>query len=332
MGLGLGLALLWTKLMDRTVPDVRSRLRWKVLAGAAAVGLIVAAVFFSGLFTNWRGPIDAVRTYSTYLGRGTGAGDHDKPFGYYLRLLLHYRYGRGPIHTEVFIIALAVVGVVRALWPAAKEQLARAVFLRFIAFYTVGLLLIYSAIPYKTPWCLLGFLHGLILLAGVGAVAIVRVMPHISLRYVAAALLMVPAGHLAYQAWRINFKDFHDPRRNPYLYSTPTRNFLELVQRLEDLTKVAPDGRHMYIRVVTSDCWPLPWYLRSFARVEYWNTPSERDPYAAVVIGSRLMEPDLDARLGDAYMQEHYGLRPQVILSVYIDKQLWESFIKSRSK
>jgi uncharacterized protein (TIGR03663 family) len=332
MGIGLGLALLWTKMVDGGVPDVRARLRWKVLVGAGAVGLVVAAIFFSGLFTNWRGPIDAVRTYSTYLARGTDVGDHDKPWNYYIGLLTYSRYGRGPIHTEAFILVLAVVGIVRALWPAAKEQMARAVFLRFLAFYSVGLLLIYSAIPYKTPWCLLGFLHGMILMAGVGAVAIVRVMPHISLRYIAAAILIVPAGHLAFQAWRINFRDYQDPRRNPYLYSTPTRNFMELVQRLEDLAKVSPEGRHMYIRVVTADCWPLPWYLRSFPRVEYWDTPSERDPYAMVVIGARLMEPDLDARLGDLYVQEHYGLRPQVILSVYIDKKLWDAFIKSRTR
>ena len=36
------------------------------------------------------------------------------------------------------------------------------------------MLVVYSAIPYKTPWCLLGFLHGMILLAGVGAVVLVR--------------------------------------------------------------------------------------------------------------------------------------------------------------
>jgi hypothetical protein len=29
-----------------------------------------------------------------------------------------------------------------------------------LAFYTLILLALYSAIPYKTPWCLLGFLHG----------------------------------------------------------------------------------------------------------------------------------------------------------------------------
>jgi predicted membrane-bound mannosyltransferase len=191
-------------------------------------------------------------------------------------------------------------------------------------------MLIYSAIPYKTPWCLLGFLHGMILLAGVGAVTIVRVMPHLALRYIVAGILFVPAGQLAYQAWRINFKNYQDQRLNPYLYSTPTRNFMDLVTRLEDLAKVSPYRRSMLIRVVTSDCWPLPWYLRGFENVEYWNTSSARDSIASVVIGARLMEPELEERLGDKFIVEHYGLRPQVVLSVYVEKKLWEEFLKKR--
>src|SRR5439155_1241163 len=131
MGLGIGLALLWTKMVDLRVPEIRPLVRWKVLVGATTVGLIVAAILFSGLFTNWRGPIDAVKTYSTYLHRSTGvgaAGMHDKEFFYYLKLLLFHRYpdhgfwegirrlfalrteNHSPIHSEAFIVFLAIVG------------------------------------------------------------------------------------------------------------------------------------------------------------------------------------------------------------------------------
>src|SRR6266516_1200172 len=95
MGLGTGLALLWTKMVDLRVPEIGPLMRGKVLIGATAVGLVVAAILFSGLLTNMRGPWDAIRTYSTYLHRSTGvgaAGMHDKEFFYYLRLLLYHRY------------------------------------------------------------------------------------------------------------------------------------------------------------------------------------------------------------------------------------------------
>jgi hypothetical protein len=123
MGVGIGLALLWTNVVDARVPEARPLLRWKVLLGAAVVGLVVAAILFSGLFTNMRGPWDAIRTYSTYLHRSGGegaAGMHDKAFDYYLRLLLYSRYGKGPIHTEAFIVLLAIVGVGRAFWPSME--------------------------------------------------------------------------------------------------------------------------------------------------------------------------------------------------------------------
>jgi len=89
MGLGLvGAAV--TKMVDLRVPEIRPLLRGKVLFGRPWWGWWWRR-FVSGLFTNMRGPWDAIRTYSTYLHRSTGvgaAGMHDKEFGYYLRLLL----------------------------------------------------------------------------------------------------------------------------------------------------------------------------------------------------------------------------------------------------
>ena len=62
----------------------------------------------------------------------------------------------------------AVVGGA-AGWVRKGVQAADSRVLRFLCFYTLLMLVTYSAIPYKTPWCVLGFLHGMILLAGAGA-------------------------------------------------------------------------------------------------------------------------------------------------------------------
>jgi predicted membrane-bound mannosyltransferase len=326
MGVGIGFALLWTKMVDARTPQVRPLLRWKVLVGAGVVGLVVAAILFSGLFTNWRGPIDAVRTYSTYLHRSTGegaAGPHDKAFDYYVRLLLYWRYGKGPIHSEAFIVFLAMVGVCRALWPSFDAELGRAVFLRFLAFYTIALMLIYSAIPYKTPWCLVGFLHGMILLAGVGAVTIVRLMPHVALRYIVAGLLFIPAGNLAFQAHRINFVNYKDQRFNPYLYSTPVGDFMRLVDRIREVAKVSASRKAVSIKVVSADVWPLPWYLRDFENVSYYTSSINARPELAYIIIGSADDAHLDNLLSGGWIVENYGLRRQVILSVYIEKKLW---------
>jgi len=295
--------------------------------------LVVAVIFFSGLFTHWDGPIDAVKTYETYLKRGTGAGDHDKPFDYYLRLLLYSKYGRAPVHTEVFIVLLAIAGLARALWPAGEAGLGRAVFLRFLGFYTVTLMLIYSAIPYKTPWCMLGFLHGMILLAGVGAVAIVRAMPRFELRYIVAGILFVPAGHLAYQAWRINFdpKVINDQRFNPYLYSSPVGDMMRLVNRIREVAKVSPSRKAVSINLIGEDIWPLPWYLRDFESVEYYASSKARMRKSFLFIGS-IQDSHLGSLLDRQYVVENFGLRRQVILSLYVYQELWDQMPFNKGK
>ena len=62
------------------------------------------------------------------------------------------------------------------------------------------MLLIYSAIPYKTPWNMLSALHGLILLAGVGASAMIVIPRRGSTRVVVICLLLLGAQDLARQA------------------------------------------------------------------------------------------------------------------------------------
>ena len=71
------------------------------------------------------------------------------------------------------------------------------VFVRFIAIYTVFMTVVYSAISYKTPWCMLGFLQGMILLAGVGVAIILRLCCCVPVR--SLVILIVAAGcvHLA---------------------------------------------------------------------------------------------------------------------------------------
>jgi uncharacterized protein (TIGR03663 family) len=335
MGLGMRFALLWTRVADGRVPEIRERLRWKTFVGAAIAGLVVAAIFFSGLFTNPRGPWDAILTYFTYVERGTGAGAHDKPFDYYLRLLLYWRYGRGPIHTEAFIVLLAIVGGMKSLLPSFGAELGRAVFLRFLTFYTITLALIYSAIRYKTPWCMLGFLHGMILLAGVGAVAMVRAMPHVSLRYIVAGILFVPAGHLAYQAWRINLnpKYINDQRFNPYLYSTPVSDLMRVVDRLHEVAKVSPSRKSVSIRVVTADCWPLPWYLRDFENVLYFDSSVNAHPERAYIVIGSADDAHLESILSEGWAApQNFGLRRQVILSLYVEKKLWAEMPFNKGK
>ena len=107
------------------------------------------------------------------------------------------------------IVGLAVAGVVASL--TGFNPLCR-----FLAFYTLALGAVYCAIPYKTPWCVLSFLHGMILLAGVGAWATLRRLPGLPLKAVACVLLAAGAAHLGRQCYQLNFNPrLYADQRNP---------------------------------------------------------------------------------------------------------------------
>lgn len=90
----------------------------------------------------------------------------------------------------------------------------------------------------------------------------------------------------------------------------------------------------MFVEVIAGpyEQWPLPWYLRGMSRVGYWIRAADagRPEGAPVVVASQENTAALDAALGGRYVSEFYGLRPDVLLTVYIERSLWERFLATR--
>ncbi len=329
MALALAASLGWRKLWGEPRTST-APIRGRHLAIAAAAGLAVSVVLFSSLFTSWRGPLDSILTFANYLRRSGGAGMHGKPWHYYLATLAYARYGRGAWWSEGLIIGLALVGIIAALWPRNQQSPLR----RFLAFYCIILISLYSAVPYKTPWCMLGFLNALCLLAGIGAVALIRRVPTHLLKGIAALVLALLGWQLAGQAWRASLdRRWVADTRNPYVYAHTTFDLLEVPRRAEQLAEVHPKGRQMVIKIICPDrdYWPLPFYLRRFPNVGYWDSPPP-NPHADMVIASAQVADDLEAKLGPDYFPETRGLRPRVLLRIYIRRELWDAFVARQAR
>lgn len=299
---------------------------------AAAIAAAVSVTWFSSFFSNAQGPLDSIRTYGNYLHRAGGEGSsgiHDHPWYFYLKMLLYTHESRGPVFSEALIFALALIGLGAGILEKGLHG-ASAAFVRFTGFYTLAMIAFYSLIPYKTPWCALSFLHGAILLAGVGAVAFVSVMRLLPLKAIAAMILLAGAAHLAQQSWLANFVFYEDPR-NPYVYAHTISDVLRLQKRVEEIAEVHPDGRNMLIKVACPDYWPLPWYLRKFSRVGYWSAPPAVGADAPVIITAPDREEMLKSRVQNVYQKEFYGLRPKVFLLLYTEKELWDLYIRQRT-
>jgi uncharacterized protein (TIGR03663 family) len=309
--------------------DLTSWWNWKHAAVAAGAAVAVSLLFFTSFFTNASGPLDSLRTYAPWLKRAGGDSPHIHPWWFYLERLVYFHPNRSPVWSEASILLLALAGGFVAFRKTGFAG-ASAPLARFLAAYTLLLTAAYSLIAYKTPWCLLGFWHGMILLAGIGVAVLVhgvRVWPG---RATVAAVLLAAAVHLGWQAWRASVP-FASDRRNPYVYAQTVPDVLRLAGTVRDLAKVHADGTGMLIKVMApdSDYWPLPWYLREFKQVGWWGAIPE-EPYAPVMIAGAALKAAFDERSNkDWLMVRYFELRPGTFLELYVQFDLWAQYVQT---
>jgi len=242
------------------------------LVAAGLIWLAVAVVLFTSFFSNPSGLLDAAGTYLTWFHRAQGASPHVHGWSFYWQRLLFFHSPGGPIWSEALILALAVWGGVGAFARRGAPG-ASGAFVRFLVFYTAILAVIYTVIPYKTPWSALGFWHGAVLLAGAGAAALPAWLPGRRLKMAGWIVLVTGAAQLAFQAWRSAVVCPADPR-NPWAYAQTLPNFLELVDKVDAVAQASPDGAALRLNVIAPgyDFWPLPWSLRRYNGADFHLT------------------------------------------------------------
>ncbi len=260
---------------------------------AVFTALSVSFLFYSSFFSHPGGFVDSLLTYKNYLNRAGANPFHIHPWHYYFRLLLFFKNGPGPVWSEGFIVLFGILGAIFAFWPK-KQGVKTPAFPKFIAFYTIFMTVIYCLIPYKTPWSMLGFLHGFILLAGFAVAELMRTLQTRFGKALLMTILLAGFLHLGWESRQLNFKWYDDPR-NPYVYSHPRRDILDIPAALEKIAGNAPQGHDLYIQVIcpNDDYWPLPWYLRKFRKVGWWNHVDMQEPSAPVILSSPQFEDDL---------------------------------------
>jgi uncharacterized protein (TIGR03663 family) len=329
LGAAVAGEMLWERRIERRAADFKRYFRWQHASLALLVAVTISLVFFTSLFTNANGPIDSLKTYSTWINRAGGDSPHTQPWFFYFRRLLFFHYAKGPYWSEALILILATAGTVGAL-NRRRLTTANPALVRTIEFYSIILASIYTVLPYKTPWCALGFWHGTILLAGVGAVEIARRCRPGWQRFGVVTALAAGTIHLGWQAWQASFV-FGASQLNPYVYAHTSPDVLKLVSKISDLSRFSPDGHRTVVKVMSpaNDYWPLPWYLRQFPNVGWWGQVPQ-DPLAPIMIVASKFEAAFDARPDKTHlMAGYFQLRPQVFLELYVEVNLWRAYVKS---
>jgi hypothetical protein len=132
-------------------------------------------------------------------------------------------------------------------------------------------------IPYKTPWCALGVLHGTAMIAGYG---LSRLKPWAAFGALGFAFLLMARAN-APEVWS---------------YAATSPDVLRMAERLRAVDRSAR------IQVISSrNLWPLPWYLRGFSNVG-WREDVPQDGLAPVILAT----PEFE----DALVRAMYELPP----------------------
>jgi uncharacterized protein (TIGR03663 family) len=280
--------------MRRVAAAARPRRRRDFLLAALAAGifLLVNAVFYTSLFTHWQGAVDAFHSFVIWTHTGTTA--HTRPWYTYLTWLRQ---------EEALLVLLGTAGILLAFSKAENR------FALFAALWAIGTFVVYSLIPYKTPWLALNMLPPLAINAGYALELVWQTGRTLFAPMILAVAAVAVAG---YQAIVLNFQRYDD-NSYPYVYVHTNREALTLVNEVHRLAARNPTMR---IAITSKDHFPLSWYFREY-RAGFYGRPVATD--ASVVIGSVDQQRALDALLGDRYERGgQFRLRPGVRLVLYV--------------
>ncbi len=292
------------------------------IAGAAAV----AVPLYSSFGSNWGGLVDAVKSYSHFFEKSASEA-HASGFAYYLKLLAAQKsegvwFGEAPIS----ILALAGLAFALAFRRKSPWRSEFAIFAFCNAAFSIAVL---SFIKYKTPWLLFSPTVFLCVSAGFGACAILGTE---SRRAWIAGLAF--AAILAFSQYRLSRNAsvaYPSDPRNPFIYSHTVKDYNNLVSRLENAARVSEYESDIPVAFIMKvSPWPAPFDLRKYRNVGFWSggkTPEDMSIFEAVVCDPFTEKTVAKSFGADKYEREYFGLRKNLILTLFIKKDIFDKII-----
>lgn len=267
--------------------------------------LLINFLFYSSFFTYYSGIHGILTTLKIWSKTGVHQGGHAKPFFYYFKLFRKF---------ELPMLVLGIAGFYYAFRHRSK-------FTVFVSFWAILIYVVYSFIPYKTPWLVVNILLPLSILAGIfvnGIFGIVKKRWHYAIFY---PIYVIIFGIFCYQSIMLNFKNYDDERYE-LVYVQTKRDVYNLMNRMESLSNTS--GKSIVINIVSKEYWPLPWYFREYKNARFWGSVID-NPNAPVILVDKSGESKLKEILKGKYKKERFVLRPGVWLVAYIQEDLYNA-------
>jgi hypothetical protein len=312
LALAAGVFALWGKVSPVRPPAEGAKERgWSKqdawTAGAVAAFLLV--FFYSGNFLHPPGLLGPFQALIEWTKTGAAGNGHEKET-YDLLPLVNY-YWLALLARYEWPALIGLVWSVRYAWPGPAVP-------RLLAILGGGVLLAYSLVPYKTPWCIAAIMWPWFLFFGAAVTAAGK-------RWTNVLAVLVLAASLA-QAIRLNFFRF-EADHEPYVYVPTFRAIGKFTGPLVELAAADPRRHLTEGAIYLESYYPLPWVLGSFPNIGYHGgvVPKELPDAQFHVIEEEKADA-LRTRLGPDYEELRFKVRSGVDdCVVFLDPELAEA-------
>ena len=278
--LGLAEAVVWA--YDRKPPVKFDRQFWLGLLAGFTIAAVIIAVTFTGFFQDPNGIPNFFKAFALWFQTGEKGNGHQKPFFYWIKIMAEFEW-------------YALIGLL--LTPLAFNRKVPQE-LRLVSVLSAALWLLYSIVSYKTPWCMLSYYWGLILVTSYWSAKL------LATRYRYAVLTVGALGliYCGYRAYDVAYAN-PDQENHAYIYGQTFHDMMVPLNQIVARGKADPNlHQTLRMQVSSSFTWPLPYVLGEFKQVGYFgetNTPAVLD--GDEVIMDKSFEANLAPRLKGTY-------------------------------
>lgn len=255
------------------------------------LSLIVFVFSFAGFGKNWMGLIDFFRAFLPWLKTGTQTGGgHNKPFEYWFQF----------VFSQEPVLIVVMISSVFAYFMFKNKILRWLILSSFVQF------LIYSVIPYKTPWCIISLTPGFYLISSFIFIELNKYKIPQKFSYV------IISGLVLFKTNDVVLLNFKTPFliEHPMVYVNSTSDLKFYTDRIVTYLQVHPESQLETLQLATSESWPFPWIFYGLAKLQYSKIKDFIEPGALAYIIDLQDEPTLLKKINsDDYIKVEFVLR-----------------------
>jgi uncharacterized protein (TIGR03663 family) len=274
--------------------------KYSYYAGMSLIGFLIVAVVYSAFGRDPDGISNFFQAFNFWSETGTKGNGHQKPFEYWFKVFGSYEWAT---LIGVFLSVLALKKV-----PSP---------IRLLSVMSMGLLMAYSIVNYKTPWCLLSFQWGFVLIFAYWCSQYWK-------KYQTWIMILfgIIAVQSAYQAIDVSYVNV-DSENSYYIYGQTYRDIMPPIQKILDQVRAdSVQKNNIKIQIISGYTWPLPFLLGELNQVAYHNeqnAPERLD--ADYVFIDESLEAKFAMRIMGSYSREVYRARQWASPMVIFKKQ-----------